>query len=99
MLNFKQVTDLKTEIGRWNLETAGMLVFDKRLGCLDFDSEGEEFARKMVEANTIVFKLAGILKLSYPFYRVRFTYRIFGVKNEFIFARQILFIIEFKFMR
>ena len=62
---------MKTEVGRWNLETAGMLVFDKRLGCLDFDSEGEEFGRKMVEANSIVFRLAGNLKLSYPLYRVR----------------------------
>lgn len=66
---FGEVTDLRTEIGRWNLETSGMLLFDKRLGCLDFDSKGEEFARKMVEANGIVFKLAGILKLSFPFYR------------------------------
>ena len=64
-----EVVDLQTEIGRWNLETAGMLVFDKRLGCLDFGSTGEEFGRRMVEANCVVFKLAGILKLSFPFYR------------------------------
>lgn len=64
-----EVIDLRTEIGRWNLETAGMLVFDKRLGCLGFYSNGEEFGRRMVEANGIVFKLAGILKLSFPLYR------------------------------
>ena len=62
---------MRTEIGRWNLETVGMLVFDKRLGCMDIGSNGEEFARKMVEANGIVFRLAGSLKLSLPMYRVR----------------------------
>ena len=65
-----QVTDLRTEVGRWNLETAGMLVFDKRLGCLESASAGEEFGHRMVEANNIVFKLAGELKLSFPLYRV-----------------------------
>ena len=28
------VSDLKLEIGRWSLENAGRMVFDKRLGCL-----------------------------------------------------------------
>jgi hypothetical protein len=28
------VTDLRLEIGRWSLENAGNMVFDKRLGCL-----------------------------------------------------------------
>ena len=64
-----EVNDLKTEVGRWNLETAGMLVFDKRLGCFELGSDGEEFSRKMVEANSIVFELAGLLKLSFPLYR------------------------------
>ena len=47
-----------------------MLVFDKRLGCLESASAGEEFGHRMVEANNIVFKLAGELKLSFPLYRV-----------------------------
>ena len=44
-----EVNDLRLEVGRWSLENAGMLVFDKRLGCL----EGGEEVRVSVLALTI----------------------------------------------
>ena len=65
-----EVSDLTTEIGRWSLENAGSRVFDKRLGTFEIGSEAEEFARQMVEANRTIFKYSGILKLSFPFYKV-----------------------------
>lgn len=64
-----EVSDLATEIGCWSLENAGSRVFDKRLGCFEIGSENEEFAKKMVEANRVIFKYSGILKLAFPFYR------------------------------
>lgn len=66
----QEITDLRAEIGLWNLETGGHVVFDKRLGCLESGSDGEAFGNQMVDANAIVFKLAGILKLSFPLYKV-----------------------------
>lgn len=66
-----EVNDLTTEIGRWSIENAGARVFDKRIGCFDFGSEAEEFSRKMIDSNRIVFKFSGLLKLSFPFYKVR----------------------------
>ena len=32
------VSELRLEIGRWSLENAGSMVFDKRLGCLGTNS-------------------------------------------------------------
>jgi len=65
----EEVTDLRTEVGLWNMEASGLLVFDKRIGCLEIGSDGETLARKMVEANATVFKLSGLLKLSMPIYK------------------------------
>lgn len=64
-----EVNDLTTEIGSWSIENAGARVLDKRLGCFEIGSEAEEFARKMVDSNRVVFKYSGILKLSFPFYK------------------------------
>ena len=64
-----EVTDLRTEVGLWNMEASGLLVFDKRIGCLENGSDGEALGRQMVAANATVFKLAGILKLSTPIYK------------------------------
>ena len=64
-----EVTDLRTEVGLWNMEASGLLVFDKRIGCLENGSDGEALGRRMVAANATVFKLAGILKLSTPIYK------------------------------
>ena len=62
-----EFSDLKSEIGRWSLENAGMLVFDTRLGCLKDD---DEFGQKMLAANQTIFELSSQLKLSLPFYKV-----------------------------
>jgi len=61
-----QVPQLRELVGRWSLENAGMLVFDKRLGCLDDD---DNWGREMVAANAEIFKLSGDLKLSLPLYK------------------------------
>ncbi len=52
-----EVNDLRMEVGKWSLENAGNLVFDKRLGCLDLEGEREKFGREMVEANATIFKV------------------------------------------
>ena len=68
-----EVTDLRTEVGLWNMEASGLLVFDKRIGCLESGSDGESLGRRMVAANATVFHLAGLLKLSTPIYKVKKT--------------------------
>ena len=90
-LHNQEVTDLRSEVGLWNLETAGLVVFDKRLGCLYEGSDGEHFGRKMVDANAIVFKLAGILKLSFPIYKIITTpkWRKMVEAEDFLYAEAI----------
>ena len=44
---------LRELVGRWSLENAGMLVFDRRLGCLDPD---HSWATQMVEDNKEIFQ-------------------------------------------
>jgi len=61
-----QVPKLRELIGRWSLENAGMLVFDKRLGCLN---EEDAWSQMMVSANAEIFRLSGDLKLSLPLYK------------------------------
>ena len=53
----REVNDLRMEVGKWSIENAAMLVFDKRLKCLEEATEGEEFGRQMVEANAEIFKV------------------------------------------
>lgn len=50
-----RVPNLRVEVGKWTLENAGKMVFDKRLGLL-VDS-GEAFGQKMVDANREVLKV------------------------------------------
>ena len=58
-----EINDLRLEVGKWSLENAGMLVFDKRLGCLTSGTSEEELGRQMVEANATIFKVrAKIIK-------------------------------------
>ena len=52
-----EVNDLRLEVGKWSLENAASLVFDKRLGCLQNEGEGKELGRIMVEANAKIFKV------------------------------------------
>ncbi len=68
--NTGEVTDLATEVGIWNFEASAMLVVDKRLGGLEIDSEAEYQSRKIVAANRILFEKSGLLKLSFPLYKV-----------------------------
>ena len=49
----QQVKGLRELVGRWSLENAGMLVFDRRLGCLDQD---HSWASQMVEDNAEIFQ-------------------------------------------
>ena len=65
-----EVTDLATEVGMWNFESAAMLTLDKRLGGLEIDSAAERMSRQVVMDNRILFKYSGLLKLSFPFYKV-----------------------------
>ena len=43
-----EVTDLRTEVGLWNMEASGLLVFDKRIGCLESGSDGETLGRRYI---------------------------------------------------
>ena len=49
----QQVGGLRELVGRGSLENAGMLVFDRRLGCLDLD---HGWATQMVEDNKEIFQ-------------------------------------------
>jgi len=68
--NNMEVSQLRREIGRWSIENAAAIVFNKTLGCLEEGSEGEEFANQMLDANEAIFVLSGDLKLSLPLYKV-----------------------------
>ena len=48
-----EVNDLRLEVGKWSLENAASLVFDKRLGCLDRE---DTWGREMVKANEEIFR-------------------------------------------
>ena len=52
-----EVNDLRLEVGKWSLENAASLVFDRRLGCLESEGKGKELGRVMVEANAKIFKV------------------------------------------
>jgi len=58
-----QVESLREEVGRWSLENAASLVYDKRMGW------DEEWGRMMVSNNATIFRLSGDLKLSLPLYK------------------------------
>ena len=63
----REIDDLRLEVGRWSLENAANLVFDRRMGCLE---DGDTWGKKLVEANATIFRLSGDLKLSLPLYKV-----------------------------
>ena len=48
-----------------------MIVLDKRIGSLEIDSKAERLLREVVLNNMILFKYSGLLKLSFPFYKVK----------------------------
>ena len=55
----------------WNFESSAMIVLDKRIGSLEIDSKAERLLREVVLNNMILFKYSGLLKLSFPFYKVK----------------------------
>jgi hypothetical protein len=81
-----EVTDLATEVGMWNFEAAAMLVLDKRLGGLEPDSKAEQLSRQVVANNLILFKYSGLLKLSFPLYKVATNFQMFQ-KHKCYFQR------------
>ena len=54
----------------WNFESSAMIVLDKRIGAMEIDSKSERLLREVVHNNMILFKYSGLLKLSFPFYKV-----------------------------
>nr|QGQ60786.1 CYP44 [Eurytemora pacifica] len=64
-----ELEELRLEIGKWSIENAANLVFDRQLDCLTTGSAMESWAKNMVEANAEIFKLSGDLKLSLPIYK------------------------------
>ncbi|XP_059470786.1 probable cytochrome P450 CYP44 [Neocloeon triangulifer] len=63
-----EVDHLRDLIGKWSLESAGAVCFERKLGCLD-EGRGEDRAQQMVDANKRIFKLSGELKFSLPIYK------------------------------
>jgi len=59
-----EVGDLRREVGRWSLENAASLVFDRRMGWK------EDWGNMMVDSNANIFRLSGDLKLSLPLYKL-----------------------------
>ncbi|XP_021930388.1 probable cytochrome P450 CYP44 isoform X8 [Zootermopsis nevadensis] len=63
-----EVEDLPDEVAKWSQESAGVVCFETRLGCLS-GSDNEERAQAMVNANKVMFHLSGLLKFSLPVYK------------------------------
>ena len=59
-----EISDLRVEVGKWSLENAGSLIFDKRLGCF---GENEKLGLEMARANEEIFKVNSQNEISYTF--------------------------------
>ena len=68
----------------WNFESSAMIVLDKRIGALEIDSKAERLLREVVHNNMILFKYSGLLKLSFPFYKVTTNIIITYILFKFI---------------
>ncbi|XP_023703476.1 probable cytochrome P450 CYP44 isoform X3 [Cryptotermes secundus] len=67
-----EIENLSDEVAKWSQESAGIVCFEMRLGCLSGNLE-EERAQAMVNANKVMFNLSGQLKFSLPLYKYIFT--------------------------
>jgi cytochrome P450 len=63
-----EIENLLDEVAKWSQESAGIVCFDMRLGCLNGDLE-EERAQAMINANKVMFNLSALLKFSLPVYK------------------------------
>nr|CAD7588392.1 unnamed protein product [Timema genevievae] len=81
------VNGLKDEVAKWSQESAGMVCFEERLGCMD-DGPNELRAQKMVDANKLIFELSGQLKFSLPIYKYISTpkWRQLKEAEEFVYS-------------
>ncbi|GMT35365.1 hypothetical protein PFISCL1PPCAC_26662, partial [Pristionchus fissidentatus] len=57
--------DFMTIAGRWSLESAGLIVFEKRLAAL---SDNVQWADRMVNLNKKIFRLSAKMKFGVPVY-------------------------------
>ncbi|XP_046406719.1 probable cytochrome P450 CYP44 isoform X2 [Ischnura elegans] len=64
-----ELGNLREEVSKWSLESAGMVCFETRLGSLA-GGESERQATKVVEANRKIFLLSSSLKFSLPLYKL-----------------------------
>ncbi|XP_067004640.1 probable cytochrome P450 CYP44 [Anabrus simplex] len=67
-----ELDDLILEASKWSQESAGIVCFEKRLGCMS-GGKSEELAQLMIETNRKIFTLAGELKFSLPIYKYFMT--------------------------
>ncbi|KHN83337.1 putative cytochrome P450 CYP44 [Toxocara canis] len=76
--------DMRKCAARWSLESSGLLVFERRLGC--FTDQQCAWADRLVECNREIFVLTGCMKFSLPFYRYFTTplwRRFVKIEDEF----------------
>ncbi|CAL4197513.1 unnamed protein product, partial [Meganyctiphanes norvegica] len=87
------ISDLHVTVGKWILESAGMICFERSLGSFAGGFE-EERATNLVKANREIFHLSGELKFSLRLYRYMKTPKysrlhnledyFYGLSMEFI---------------
>ncbi|EYC08569.1 hypothetical protein Y032_0065g3618 [Ancylostoma ceylanicum] len=58
--------DMRKVAGRWALDSAGLTVFEKRLGALN---DRIDWADMLVDLNKSIFQLSAELRFAFPFYR------------------------------
>ena len=59
----------------FNFYFSALIALDIRLGGLELQSAAERLSREIVHNNKILFKYSGLLKLSFPFYKVRLIFQ------------------------
>ncbi|GMT07793.1 hypothetical protein PENTCL1PPCAC_29967, partial [Pristionchus entomophagus] len=75
--------DFEKIAGRWSLESAGLIVFEKRLGAL---SDNVQWADRMVRLNNQIFRLSAKMKFGVPAYEYVMTpnwWRMVKMEDKF----------------